>query len=130
MAQIEHPDYYNKGGIECIEVMRAVFGDEAVNDFCLCNAFKYVFRAKSKHKSPIDDLRKARYYLDYIIRGKEKETPADGVEMKCETYSKDLEEFKSKIGDFPQGDFVFCADINDIMADSNKDNRETKEAGQ
>lgn len=38
--QVDHPAHY-QGKHECIDVMRAMFGDEAVKGFCRCNAFKY-----------------------------------------------------------------------------------------
>lgn len=41
---VNHPEHY-QGKHECIEVMRAMFGDEAVVAFCRCNSFKYRFRA-------------------------------------------------------------------------------------
>lgn len=69
--EINHPSYYNHGGTECIEIMRQVFGKEAVYHFCLCNAFKYIYRCESKHKTPLDDLDKARWYIDYIIENKD-----------------------------------------------------------
>lgn len=68
MKETDKVSYYNKGGFECIDVMRAVYGAQAVEDFCLLNAFKYLYRAKSKHETPIGDLKKARWYLDYLIR--------------------------------------------------------------
>ena len=50
--QVNHPSHYqsyNKElNIECIDAMRAAFGNEAVTNFCICNAFKYVWRHQSK----------------------------------------------------------------------------------
>lgn len=74
-----HPSHYAmEGGLEVIDVMRMNFGMEAVYDFCLLNATKYVLRCNKKHKTPIEDLRKARYYLDYIINNKEAEERKEG----------------------------------------------------
>lgn len=51
---------------ECIEEMRDVFGDIAVYYFCLCNAYKYNYRAGQKpYNSASTDLKKATWYLDY-----------------------------------------------------------------
>lgn len=61
---INHPDHYQGGKYECIEVMRAVFGDEAVKTFCLLNAFKYIWRCGKKHDTPYADIAKALWYLD------------------------------------------------------------------
>ena len=63
---VNHPPHYETNGIECIDAMRASQGDEAVKDFCVCNAFKYIWR--STHKgSEIQDLEKAVWYLNKAI---------------------------------------------------------------
>lgn len=59
---INHPDHYNQGRIECIEAMESAFGREAVFDFCLLNAFKYIWRCKDKENIK-QDLEKARWYI-------------------------------------------------------------------
>jgi hypothetical protein len=60
-----NPSHY--GGTACIEEMRALYGDEAVRYFCLCNAFKYKYRAGKKIGESRDtDLSKAKWYLNYI----------------------------------------------------------------
>lgn len=46
---VNRPAHYTSGGIECIDAMQAAFGDEAVKDFCLCNAFKYLWRHQNKN---------------------------------------------------------------------------------
>lgn len=67
MDNINHPSHY-QGKHECIEVMRAMFGDEAVKGFCRCNAYKYRFRAGKKDGQSADqDLKKAEWYEDYLI---------------------------------------------------------------
>lgn len=76
-----HPLHYAmEGGLEVIDVMRMNFGMEAVYNFCLLNATKYILRCNKKHKTPIEDLKKARYYLDYIINNKEAEERKDEQE--------------------------------------------------
>ena len=38
-----NPDHYKSStSLECIEAMEMVFGNEAVYDFCVLNAFKYI----------------------------------------------------------------------------------------
>ena len=61
---VNHPSHYNQGGIECIDAMVAAFGKEAVENFCLCNAFKYVWRNRDKNGS--EDIDKAIWYLNKI----------------------------------------------------------------
>ncbi len=64
---VNHPPHYESGKFECIEVMEEVFGTQTVQDFCLCNSFKYLYRSKNKHCSPTVDIKKARWYLDKFI---------------------------------------------------------------
>ena len=60
--EINHPDRYKNGGYECIDVMEAIFGKEAVMAFCKLNAFKYIWR--SEKKGHTEDLKKAIWYLN------------------------------------------------------------------
>lgn len=67
MDNVNHPSHYG-GKHECIEVMRALFGDEVVKDFCKCNSFKYRFRAGKKEGESADkDIAKAEWYENYLI---------------------------------------------------------------
>ena len=68
---VNRPAHYTSGGIECIDAMQAAFGDEAVKDFCLCNAFKYLWR--HQQKNGVEDLKKCRWYLNRLIREMEVE---------------------------------------------------------
>ena len=63
--EINHPDRYAGGKFECIEVMADVFGKEAVKDFCLLNAFKYIWRQEKK--GGVEDVKKAVWYLSKYI---------------------------------------------------------------
>ena len=59
---VNHPDHYNTGKIEVIDAIQ----DWGL-DFIEGNVVKYV--ARSRHKSSrVGDLKKARWYLDYLIR--------------------------------------------------------------
>ena len=62
---VNRPAHYTSGGIECIDAMTAAFGAEAVKDFCLCNAFKCLWR--HRQKNGVEDLKKARWYLNRLI---------------------------------------------------------------
>ena len=62
---VNHPGHYESGKFECIDVMEETQGKEAVMDFCICNAFKYLYR--HKRKNGIEDIKKARWYLDKFI---------------------------------------------------------------
>lgn len=58
---VSHPFHYGTGQTECIEVMLETQGIEAVKSFCICNAFKYLYRHKMKNGA--EDVRKAIWYL-------------------------------------------------------------------
>lgn len=61
---INHPAHYEGNtSLECIDVMEIAFGAEAVGNFCLCNAFKYLWRYK--HKGGAEDVQKAEWYLSH-----------------------------------------------------------------
>ena len=68
---VNHPSHYETGTFECIEVMEETQGKEAVMDFCLCNAFKYLYR--HKRKNGIEDIKKAKWYIDKYIELAERE---------------------------------------------------------
>ena len=57
--------------IECIDAMRAAFGDEVVEDFCIANAMKYLWR--HQRKGGTESVKKAQWYLNKYIELKEKD---------------------------------------------------------
>jgi len=57
---VNHPKHYNRS-IECIDEMIAVFGIEVVKHFCLCNVWKYRYRASDKNGQ--EDLDKSDWYM-------------------------------------------------------------------
>ena len=63
--RVNHPSHYNQGKFECIDVMIETFGEQAVKDFCLLNAFKYVWR--TNEKNGIEDAKKAIWYLNKLV---------------------------------------------------------------
>lgn len=59
---VNHPSHYNReDAMECIDEMVLIFGKEAVKNFCLCNAWKYRYRAADKNG--MEDLKKSDWYL-------------------------------------------------------------------
>lgn len=56
-----HPSHYCTGQYECIDVMIETQGVEATMNFCMCNAFKYLYRHNGKNG--LEDVRKADWYL-------------------------------------------------------------------
>ena len=71
---VNHPEHYT-GKFECIEVMIETQGIDAVLDFCICTAFKYLYRHRKKNG--IEDLKKARWYIDKYLEIVEKVTQKD-----------------------------------------------------
>jgi hypothetical protein len=65
-AEVDHPAHY-AGKYECIDVMLDTMGPEDVKGFCLCNAFKYLWRCKKKHETPEEDVEKAVWYLQKYL---------------------------------------------------------------
>ena len=61
---VNHPSHY-QGKNECIDVMIAMFGIEAVKHFCMCNAYKYRFRSDKKNGQ--EDIKKAEWYESKLI---------------------------------------------------------------
>ena len=62
---VERPQHYALTSIECIDAMRETQGDEAVKAFCVCNAFKYLWR--HNRKSGDEDIKKASWYLNKAV---------------------------------------------------------------
>lgn len=70
---VTHPSHYTSGKIEVID-----FITDQKLDFCLGNVVKYISRAGKKEsdrsknqtieEKTIEDLKKARFYLDYKIK--------------------------------------------------------------
>lgn len=58
---VDHPTHYTNDKYECIDVMQELFGKEAIQTFCLLNAFKYLWRHKQKNGN--EDIEKANWYL-------------------------------------------------------------------
>ncbi len=62
--KVEHPAHYNKGGIEVIDFIL----DKDLS-FVEGNVVKYVCRYN--FKGHVEDLRKAKFYLELLIAEKE-----------------------------------------------------------
>ncbi len=60
-----NPSHYKQGGIECIEAMKVALGGGFLG-YLRGNAIKYLWRYD--RKNGIEDLKKARWYLDRLIK--------------------------------------------------------------
>jgi len=63
---VNKPAHYNFGGIECIDYIRQVLGEDGFRAYCLGNTIKYIHRHPYKGK-PKEDLKKAQYYLNKAV---------------------------------------------------------------
>lgn len=68
LEMVNHPGHYNSNpsGVECIDVVEHM-------SFNVGNAMKYLWRADFKDK-PIEDLRKAIWYIEREIARRERES--------------------------------------------------------
>lgn len=67
---INHPAHYTAGKVECIDALESatvnLTGIEAV---CTANAIKYLWRWK--RKNGVEDLQKAKWYIERLIKEQE-----------------------------------------------------------
>ncbi len=63
---VNHPSHYTGAGIECIEAIKASMTPDALAGYLKGNVQKYLWRYEKK-VNPVEDLKKARWYLDYLI---------------------------------------------------------------
>lgn len=69
---INHPKHYTQGGVECIDALAAAtINLKGLDAVCTANAIKYLWRWKGKNG--VEDLKKARWYIDRLIKHYEKE---------------------------------------------------------
>lgn len=69
---VNHPSHYTQGGIECLDAIEASMPAEGFQDYCKGNILKYIWRYR--FKNGVEDLKKARFYLDRMIQSVENMT--------------------------------------------------------
>ena len=65
---VERPEHYNNGAIECIDYIRQQLADQ-FSVYCEGAIMKYMHRWR--YKNGVQDLKKARWYLDKLIQEEE-----------------------------------------------------------
>lgn len=81
---VNHPSHYqSESGIEVIDVIEA-FGD--AKGFCLMNAVKYILRAGKKGDF-IEDIKKAIWYLKYLVAKEEKKPKPEPLFFDIASYT-------------------------------------------
>lgn len=89
---VNNPSHYCSAKYECIDIMLETQGIDAVLNFCLCNAFKYLYRHKKKNG--IEDIKKCKWYLDKYIELFENKQNGVAEDIKAKKIkSQSLEEF-------------------------------------
>lgn len=68
---VNSPSHYT-GDVECIDGLEAALGEEGFQGYCRGNAMKYLWRCENKGKK-LEDLQKAKWYLDKLIERMEDE---------------------------------------------------------
>lgn len=64
---VNHPEHYTSGGIECIDAIKAALTPEEFRGFLKGNVMKYTWRERMKGGD--ESLRKAAWYLERLING-------------------------------------------------------------
>jgi len=63
---VNHPAHYTSGNIECIDAIESAVTElTGIEAMCTGNAIKYLWRWK--RKNGVEDLRKAKWYIDKLI---------------------------------------------------------------
>jgi hypothetical protein len=65
---VNNPQHYTSGGIECIDALQAALTQDEFIGFLKGNVIKYNWRCN--HKGGVQDLEKAKWYLDKLIKVK------------------------------------------------------------
>ena len=65
--KVNHPSHYTAGGVECIDgIEAACTGLTGLEGYCTGSTLKYLWRWK--HKNGLEDLHKARWFLNRLIQ--------------------------------------------------------------
>ena len=71
LDNVNHPAHYNAGKIEVIAIQEDQLSSEEYRGYIKGQVIKYITR--ERHKNGLEDLKKARWYLDRLIKKLEKE---------------------------------------------------------
>ena len=63
---VNKPAHYNNGPVECIEAIESMLTSEEYIGYLRGNSLKYRWRVR--YKNGIEDLRKARWYEERLIK--------------------------------------------------------------
>ena len=67
---VNHPKHYTQGGVECIDALAAAtINLKGLDAVCTANAIKYLWRWGQKNG--VEDLKKARWSIDKLVKENE-----------------------------------------------------------
>lgn len=67
---VNHPKHYTQGVVECIDALAAAtINLKGLDAVCTANAIKYLWRWG--HKNGVENLKKARWYIDKLVKENE-----------------------------------------------------------
>ncbi len=98
----DHPSYYTNKQVEVIDYIWDTLTPEEFTGFCTGNILKYISRWR--YKGGVEDLKKARSYLDWVIAHEDKFKEAD------DGYSESIEADHEDSGDLVEPDETERAD--------------------
>jgi len=61
-SNVDHPEHYNQGSVECIQAIEAMLSPEEFRGHCKANAIKYIWR--EARKGGDESIDKAIWYLN------------------------------------------------------------------
>lgn len=63
---VNHPDHYTQGGVECIDAITAATANKTgIEAVCVANVIKYLWRYELKNGE--EDVKKAQWYLNRLV---------------------------------------------------------------
>ena len=66
LDNVNHPSHYNKGTMECLDVIKACLSNSEFEGFLKGNVLKYMYRKGDKGDA-LEDLNKACWYAKKLI---------------------------------------------------------------
>ena len=64
---VKNQEHYTAQTVQAIEYMEITMTPEQYEGYLLGNIIKYTSRYRHKHKNALDDLRKAKVYMGWLV---------------------------------------------------------------
>lgn len=90
MSDAINPTHYTRGSVECIDAIEAATVDKrGIEAACTANIIKYLWRYEAKNG--IEDVKKARWYLERLIAHLDKDSFGQQNTIDCRTDAEKAE---------------------------------------